>query len=200
MRVEPASYIFNNSLPFSRTKFEIMKWFALLLLFFVSLVSIHADAQQSFLFLKKNGHKKRIWTEGDIIRLQLVNDDLLEGRIQLLRNDSIFINDLVFRTADVKRVIIKRRESKPFPINGTQALLITGGVGLATLGMKTAGWTENYGKALLYSSIIGYGPILISYATQRMHLRRKHFNIGKKFHLQVLDFYMPPAQPSAKPF
>ena len=177
-----------------------MKWYALLLLFFVSSASMYAEAQQSFLFLKKNGHKKRIWTEGDIIRLQLVNDDLLEGRIQLLRNDSIFINDLVFRTGDVKRVILKRRQNKQFPIDGKQALLITGGVGLATLGLKTAGWTETYGKALLYSSIIGYGPILISYATQQMHLRRRHFNIGKKFRLQVLDFYMPAPQPSAKPF
>ncbi len=177
-----------------------MKRFTPLLLISFLFTAVHPHAQQSFLFLKKNGHKKRIWTEGDIIRLQLVNDDLLEGRIQLLRNDSIFINDLVFRTGDVKRVIIKRKESRPFPISGTQALLITGGVGLSTLGMKTAGWTETYGKALLYSSIIGYGPILISYATQHMHFRRKHFDIGKKFHLQVLDFYMPPPQTSPKPF
>src|SRR5690348_10893757 len=174
MHTKPVSGIFNNSLPLSRTKFDIMKWYALLLLFFVSLASTYAEAQQSFLFLKKNGHKKRTWTEGDIIRLQLVNDDLLEGRIQLLRNDSIFINDLVFRTGDVKKVIIKRNESKPFPVNGTQALLIAGGVGLATVGMKTAGWTETYAKALLYSSVIGYGPILISYATQHIHFRRKY--------------------------
>jgi hypothetical protein len=177
-----------------------MKSFATLLLLFALFVAEKSDAQQSFLFLKKNGHKKRIWTEGDIIRLQLVNDDLLEGRIQLLRNDSIFINDLVFRTGDVKKVILKRKNKKPFPIDGIQALYIAGGVALSTIGMKTAGWTETYGKALLYSSIIGYGPILISAVTQQLNLRRKHFNIGKKFRLQVLDFYLPRAQTSPKPF
>jgi hypothetical protein len=167
----------------------------------VSLVtSTQLGAQKSFLFLKKNGHKKRTWIEGDIIRLQLINDDLVEGPIQLLRNDSIFINDLVFRTEDVKKVIQKRSESKPFPINAGQALIITGGVGLATVGMKTAGWTQTYGKALLYSSVIGFAPLLISYASQHMHFRRKYFNTGHKFRLQVLDFYMPSPPPSVKPF
>ncbi len=171
-----------------------MKQSLLLLLLLSLFASEYTDAQRSFLFLKKNGRKKRIWTEGDIIRLRLVNDDLLEGRILLLRNDSIYINDLAFRTEEVKQVIIKRREKKPFPINGLQALYIAGGVGLSTLGMKTAGWTETYGRALWYSSIIGFGPILLSAAVQHMNLRRTHFNMGKKFRLQVLDFYMPPQQ------
>jgi len=200
MRIKQGNFIFNKSLTESLTKFGIMKWSAPLLLLVILFASEYCDAQQSFLFLKKNGHKKRTWTEGDIIRLQLVNDDLLEGRILLLRNDSIYINDLAFRTGDVKRVIVKRKERKPFPVNGVQALYIAGGVGLATVGMKTAGWTETYGKALLYSSVIGYGPILLSAAMQHMNLRRKHFDIGIKFRFQVLDFYVPVTHPSAKPF
>ncbi|MBS1576884.1 MAG: hypothetical protein JST09_16430 [Bacteroidetes bacterium] len=171
-----------------------MKQSFLLLLLFCLFCTGYADAQQSFLFLKKKGHKKRIWTEGDVIRLRLVNDDLLEGRILLLRNDSIYINDLAFRTEDVKQVIVKRKEKKPFPISGLQALYIAGGVGLSTVGMKTAGWTESYGRALWYSSIIGFGPVLLSAAVQHMNLRRTHFNVGKKFRLQVLDFYLPPQQ------
>ncbi|MES1219929.1 MAG: hypothetical protein ABUT20_30790 [Bacteroidota bacterium] len=177
-----------------------MKRLLLVLLIFSLFTSNYVDAQQSFLFLKKNGRKKRTWTEGDIIRLQLVNDDLLEGRILLLRNDSIYINDLAFRTEDVKRVIVSRKSKKPFPINGVQALYIAGGVGLSTVGMKTAGWTETYGKALWYSSVIGFGPILLSAAVQHLNLRRKHFDIGKKFRLQVLDFYMPPPSKGNKAF
>ncbi|MEJ0106503.1 MAG: hypothetical protein WDO19_29910 [Bacteroidota bacterium] len=176
-----------------------MKWPLLLLLLFTLFLTQVCLSQQSFLFLKKNGHKKRTWTEGDIIRLRLVNDDVLEGRILLLRNDSIFINDLAFRTGDVKQVLLKRKEKKPFPVDALQMLYITGGVALSTIGMKAAGW-ETTERALLYSSIIGYGPILITAATRNLNLRRRHFNIGKKFRLQVLDFYRPVQQPSAKPF
>lgn len=177
-----------------------MKWSLLLLLFSALFVSEYCEAQQSFLFLKKNGHKKRTWTEGDNIRLRLVNGDLLEGRILLLRNDSIYINDLVFRTRDVAQVIIKRKEKKPFPINGLQALYIAGGVGLSTVGMKTAGWTQTYGRALWYSSVIGFGPILLSAVVQHMNLSRTHFDIGRKFRLQVLDFYVPPPPKENKAF
>jgi hypothetical protein len=177
-----------------------MKWLIPLLLLSVLFTSECCEAQQSFLFLKKNGRKKRTWTEGDIIRLRLVNDDLLEGRILLLRNDSIYINDLAFRTEDVKQVIVKRREKKPFPINGLQALYIAGGVGLSTVGMKTAGWAETYGRALWYSSVIGFGPILLSAVVQQMKLKRAHFEIGKKFRLQVLDFYLPPPPKENKAF
>jgi hypothetical protein len=176
-----------------------MKWPSLLLLFFLVFLTQACLSQQSFLFLKKNGHKKRTWVEGDIIRLRLVNDDVLEGRILLLRNDSIFINDLAFRTEDVKQVLLKRKEKKPFPVDALQMLYITGGVALSTIGMKASGW-ETTERALLYSSIIGYGPILITAATRNLNLKRRHFAIGKKFRLQVLDFYMPVHQPSAKPF
>lgn len=177
-----------------------MKKTFLLLLVCCLLRTDYADAQQSFLFLKKNARKKRIWTEGDIIRLRLKNNDLLEGRIILLRNDSIYINDLAFRTKDVKQVIINRREKKPFPVDGLQALYITGGVGLSTVGMKTAGWTKTYGRALWYSSIIGFGPILLQAGLQHLNLRRTHFNIGKKFRLQVLDFYLPAPVKEKKAF
>ncbi|MGC4035628.1 MAG: hypothetical protein QM764_06670 [Chitinophagaceae bacterium] len=174
----------------------MIKQSILLLLIFSLFASKDGDAQQSFLFLKKNGHKKRTWYEGDVIRLRLVNGDLLEGPIKLLKNDSIYINDLVFRTEDVQQVIIKRRDKKPFPINGVQALYIAGGVGLATVGMKTAGWTPTYGRAFWYSSIIGFGPIMISYIAQHLHFKRTHIDIGGKFRLQVLDFYLPPTPPT----
>ena len=39
--------------------------------------------------------------------------------------------------------------------------------------------------------VIGYGPLLIGYLNSKISLKRKKFRIGKKFHLQVLDFYLP---------
>jgi hypothetical protein len=168
-----------------------MRWARPLLLASVIFSTHFCFAQKSFLFVKKNGHKVRTWTEGDLIRLRLVNDDIIEGRILLLRNDSIYINDLAFKSSFVKQVILKRKEKKPFPVTGLQLLYITGGVGLATVGMKASGW-ETTSKALLYSSVIGYGPILMSAITRNLNLRRKQYEIGGKFRLQVLDFYLAP--------
>ena len=167
-----------------------MRWASLLLIVSIVFTTQFCFAQKSFLFLKKNGNKVRTWTEGDIIRLRLMNEDIIEGRILLLRNDSIYINDLAFKSNFVKQVIFKRKEKKPFPVNGLQLLYITGGVGLSTLGIKAAGW-ETTGRALLYSSIIGYGPVLISAITRNINIKRKQYKIGDKFRLQVLDFYMP---------
>ena len=175
-----------------------MRWAPLLLLTSIVFSTHFCFAQKSFLFVKKNGRKVRTWTEGDIIRLRLVNDDIIEGRILLLKNDSIHINDLAFKSNFVKQVILKRKEKKPFPVTGLQLLYITGGVGLATVGMKASGW-ETTPRALLYSSVIGYGPILVSAITRKLNLRRKQYDIGGKFQLQVLDFYMPPAS-SNRPF
>jgi hypothetical protein len=119
----------------------------------------------------------------------------------LLKNDSIHLTgDLVFATSDVKRVLVRRKVKKPFPINGGQAALIGGGVALTTVGLRAAKWENNTGKALLYSSVIGFGPILITALTNQINFRRKEFVLGKKFHLQVLDFYVPQQPSSNKAF
>lgn len=177
-----------------------MRVFSILLIVF-SLLSADCYSQQSYLFLKKGRKKVRTWYEGDVIRLELKKDGIPEGRILLLRNDSIFLTgDLVFRTTDVKRVLIRRKTKKPFPINGEQAAWIAGGVALTTVGLRVAKWETNTGKALLYSSVIGFGPILITALTNQIHFRRKDYPIGKKFRLQVLDFYMPQPVPGDKAF
>jgi hypothetical protein len=97
-------------------------------------------------------------------------------------------------------VLVRRKVKKPFPINGGQAALIGGGVALTTVGLRAAKWENNTGKALLYSSVIGFGPILITALTNQINFRRKEFVLGKKFHLQVLDFYVPQQPSSNKAF
>ncbi len=136
----------------------------------------------------------------NVIRLELIKGGIPEGRILLLRNDSIFLNGLAFRTGDVKRVLVRRKTKKSFPINGEQAAWITGGVVLTTIGLKAAKWEENTGKALLYSSVIGFGPIRLTALVNHINFRRKDYPIGKKFRLQVLDFYLPQQQPGNRAF
>lgn len=178
-----------------------MRIFSILLLIAFSLLSAACYSQQSYLFLKKGRKKVRVWNEGDIIRLELKSGGIPEGRILLLRNDSIFLTgDLVFRTTDVKRVLVRRKTKKPFPINAEQAAWIAGGVALTTVGLRVAKWETNTGRALLYSSVIGFGPILITALTNQISFRRKDYPIGKKFRLQVLDFYVPQPLPGNKAF
>src|SRR5690349_2525639 len=164
-----------------------MRIFSILLIAFSFLFhSTECYSQQSFLFLKKGRKKVRTWYEGDVIRLELKRGGIPEGRILLLRNDTIYINDLAISTTDVKRVLIRRKVKKAFPINAEQAAWIAGGVALTTVGLRVAKWETNTGKALLYSSVIGFGPILITALTNQIHFRRKDYPIGKKFRLQVL--------------
>ncbi|HEU4576031.1 MAG TPA: hypothetical protein VFS36_13595 [Chitinophagaceae bacterium] len=162
------------------------------------------SAQQSFLFVKKRGRKVKTYFEGDRLKIQSRTNDLLDGTITLLRNDSVYINSIGFSSAAIQKIFLKRKTRKPFPIDGRQALYITGAVALSTFGMTAAGW-EPAGRSLLYSSTIGFGPILLTAAARKINLKRKYYRIGKKYRLQVLDFYLPdknlpPGLPAGKRF
>jgi hypothetical protein len=59
-------------------------------------------------------------------------------------------------------------------------------VALSTAGMTLADWAS-FEKSLGYSAAIGYGNFLIRYLPA--FLKRKHYNIGKKFSVQTLDLH-----------
>jgi hypothetical protein len=52
-----------------------------------------------------------------------------------------------------------------------------------------------FNEALLAGVVIGYGPIAVAYLKSKISLKRKKYRIGKKFRLQVLDFYIPQKRP-----
>ncbi|MGZ4019922.1 MAG: hypothetical protein ACXVJ5_12795 [Flavisolibacter sp.] len=56
---------------------------------------------------------------------------------------------------------------------------------IATAGMTLAGWTS-FEKALGYSVALGYGNFLI---LNFPSLKRRKYNIGKKYALQTFDLY-----------
>jgi hypothetical protein len=68
--------------------------------------------------------------------------------------------------------------------------LITGGVVLVTAGLTISNQAE-FEQALLAGTVIGYGPPAIGYLKNQISFRRKKYKIGKKFRLQVIDFYLP---------
>ena len=159
-----------------------------ILFLFSSLISF---SQQGFLFVKKGFHKKRIYTEGDNIQLRLGDGSYRKGIITLLRNDTVFINGQPVYRPLITEVLLKRKPNQPLPDIKT-LLLIGAGVALTTAGL-TISKQATFEQALIAGLVIGYGPLLVKYLGARLIslFIRKKFRIGKKFHIPVLDFFLP---------
>ena len=160
----------------------------LLFIFLFSFVLTHS--QTGYLFVKKGVKKKRTYTEGDNIFLRLQNDTLYYGMITRLMNDTIFVSGRPVPRIAVKEVIISTKTRKSFHVPAKDLLLITGGVALVTAGL-TLSKQADFDEALIAGAVIGYGPLVIGYLKSKISLKRKKYRIGKKFRLQVLDFYIP---------
>lgn len=164
----------------------------LLFLLVIGLLSFSSFSQQGFLFVKKGFHKKRTYTEGDVIAFRLVDGSYVKGTITLLRNDTVFINEVPIHRPLIKEVILKSNSKITWPDPKT-LLLIGAGVALTTIGL-TLSKQASFEKALKAGLVIGYGPLAVKQVgILGLHLlTRKKFKIGKKFHLQVLDFHIGP--------
>jgi hypothetical protein len=159
--------------------------FLLLLLF-----SVHvAHSQMAYLFIKKGYKKKRTYTEGDRIYLQLKNDSVYTGLITQLKNDTIVLLGKPIPASQVKAVIVRQKQKK-FHISGKDFLLITGGVVLTAVGLTLSDQAEA-NKAIGAGLTIGYGPLALAYLKSKISFNRKKFRIGRKFRLHILDFHMP---------
>lgn len=159
----------------------------LLILFSTSYV----HSQTGFLFVKKGYKKKRTYTEGDRIILQVQEGTIYDGVITLLLNDTIYINGLPIPRPEVSKVILINKKKKKFHIEPKDFLLITGGVALTTAGL-TLSKQADFKEALRAGLVIGYSPLLINYIGSKISFRRRKFKVGKKFRLQVLDFHIAP--------
>jgi hypothetical protein len=163
----------------------------LLLLLFACCLLQHAHAQKGYLYIKKHHKRIRTYAEGDRIKVQIDHQGVLDGMIVRLRNDSVFINDYAYHLSAITKVIIGERPPVSFPVTGGQLALITAGVALATFGMTASHW-ETFDHALIYAATIGYAPLLLTYGYRKLKLKRTEYRIGKKFTLEVLDFYLVP--------
>lgn len=161
-----------------------------LLLIIFLFFSTYAFSQTGYLFVKKGIRKKKTYTEGATLYLRLQNDSLRYGLITRLMNDTIYLSGLPVPRVSVKEVIIRRKEKKRFHVPVKDLLLITGGVGLVTGGL-TLSEQASFKEALTAGLVMGYGPLAVGYLKSKISLRRKKYRIGKKYRLQVLDFYIP---------
>jgi hypothetical protein len=160
----------------------------LFLLSFLLLTAFAAQSQVGYLFVKKGYKKKKIYTEGDRILLQVNDGRMVAGIITLLRNDTVFINGQPMPRRSVTAVYPARKSKKKFHVGTKELLLITGGVALATAGLTMSKQAE-FGEAAMAGAVIGFGNLGAQWLLSRSFSRKK-FKIGKKFQLQVLDFHI----------
>jgi len=162
----------------------------LLVVIILLLSVLFSSSQTGYLFVKKGIKKKKTYTEGENIYLRLQNDSLYYGMITRLMNDTIYISGRAVPRIAVKEVIIATKQRSPFQVSAKNLLLITGGVALVTAGLSLSKQTD-FKEALIAGAAIGYGPLAIGYLKNKISLKRKRYRIGKRFRLQVLDFYIP---------
>jgi hypothetical protein len=160
----------------------------LVILFLMS--SLSSWSQTGYLFVKKGIKKKKIYTEGENIYLRLQSDSVYYGMITRLINDTIYISGRPVPRIAVKEVIIGKKQPGSFGVSAKNLLLITGGVALVTAGLTLSEQAE-FKEALIAGLVMGYGPLAVGYLKSKISLKRKKYKIGKKFRLQVLDFYIP---------
>jgi hypothetical protein len=149
-----------------------------------------ASSQPGYLFVKKGYKKKKTYLEGERILFQLKNGTTYNGLITLLRNDTIWINGKPVPRVDVRTVILSVKSKKNFHIGAKELLLITAGVALTTTGLTVSKQAE-FKEALTAGLVIGYSPLLLQYAGSKISFRRKKYKLGKRFHLQMLEFHIP---------
>jgi hypothetical protein len=153
----------------------------LLVLFFFCTQQLFA--QRGYLYIKKKGYKKvRTYAEGSAIHFQTRDGRTAAGYIALVKKDSLLVNNSWYRAGEISKIIIRGK------VDGAIGTLLwtTGGVALSTAGMTLAEWAS-FKKSLGYSAAIGYGNFLIQYLPS--FIKRKKYNIGKKFTVQTLDLH-----------
>lgn len=160
-------------------------------LFYITELSAQYSPTPSYLFIKKGIKKKRTYTEGDYIMVEMRNDSIHAGMITLLYNDTIYLFGKPVPARDVKAVFIPRRKNK-FPVDIKTLGLITAGSAMVAGGLMLNG-QEKRDEALITGFAMGYGSILTQWGGRGLFnaVRRKKFRMGNKFRLQVLDFHMP---------
>ena len=158
------------------------------LLILLLLIGNVCIAQKGYLLVKKNGRKVRTFPERTVITIQTDRSGVRQGYINIAKNDSIFIGGVGFHQSEIKKIILRQSKKLSLKIDPKLIALITLGVGLSTAGMTLSKY-ETFSTALTYSATLGYSPILISTIRNKISFSRKKYKIGKKFTVQVLDFY-----------
>ncbi len=119
------------------------------------------------------------------------------GVITLLRNDTVYINGLGIPRTAIAEILLDPDLNQPFAMSGSTTLVVVGVAALTTATLLITKEAKEE-KALAIGMIAGAAALLVKYIGTRLGwFTRKKFKIGKKYHLQVLEFHITPPQQKA---
>jgi hypothetical protein len=155
---------------------------------FILLFHFSTAAQFNQLILRKNGIAQKRYSEGSVITIQTKLGLKYSGTIYLIQNDSVYFIDGGMHTRDIAIVFKKHKKKHRLIPFGTEAFVYSNlGIPLFTAGLTISG--EPFKTSLLSGVALVYIPIIIYNAQQLIFNGNKKYRIGKKYDLQVLDFY-----------
>lgn len=154
-----------------------------LFLLFSLFTASYCYAQNDVIMLEKNGERVKTFAAGTDITMETIYQQWFQGTIELLRNDSIFINGAVFSYKEIAAI---RLDRKHLNYQADGVLLTAAGGGVLLLGAIN-GLIRHDQVSAWYSttSYITSGALLLL-GFLCLHSATKTYMIGKKFTLQYL--------------
>ncbi len=144
------------------------------------LISIFAVAQRDMLVLQKNWRHIHTYSVGQELKIETIYQQVFQGTITAIRNDSIFINDIPFHYKEI--AVIHRLRLWSGDLLFGMALMATG-AGILVLGSVNGLIHENdINNWYNTSSLFIAGALIVA----GYFLRKAYFikyPIGKKFKL-----------------
>ena len=154
-----------------------------LLICILLLTSIRSEAQTDVIILEKNGENVKTYAAGVEITMETVYNQWFTGTIELLRNDSIFINGMPFHYKEIASI---RRERTSINYQTDGSLLMVAGGGVLLLGAVNGLYRHDKASTWFApASFITAGSFLIlGFLIRKSQFKTYH--IGKKYSIQYL--------------
>jgi hypothetical protein len=164
------------------------------------LLPFFSSAQTDVLLLQKKGRNIITYEIGQTIVFKTIYDQWLGGTITMMRNDSIFLNNIPFHVREIAAI---RNEGTKWNYVNDGTLLIIAGVGVLVLNVVNGIYrNDKAGTWVATSGWITAGAFIIGGLLLR-RARYSDYYMGKKYTLHYLNMHVDhlPADnnPSSKP-
>ena len=154
---------------------------------FLVLLPFFSSAQTDVLILQKKGRNIKTYEIGQNIIFKTIYDQWLGGMITMMRNDSIFLNNIPFHVHEIAAI---RNEGTKWNYVNDGTLLIIAGVGVLVLNVVNGIYrNDKAGTWVATSGWITAGAFIIGGLLLR-RARYSDYYIGKKYTLHYLNMHV----------
>jgi hypothetical protein len=170
-----------------------MKKIITAILFLLPLISL---AQTDVLILQKKGRNIKTYDIGQTIIFRTIYDQWLGGTITMMRNDSIFLNNIPFHVHEISAI---RNEGTKWNYVTDGTLLIIAGVGVLVLNVVNGIYrNDKAGTWIATSGWITAGAFILGGLLMR-RARYSDYTMGKKYTLHYLNMRVQNAPAADEP-